>query len=116
MRGIVLVLIMLAGFTGCSERPPFPTTGRLSNEQLDWYAAKATKWLKTEGWRYGWERKTIDSTHPIRSELSEDGRTVTVRLPTHVRANSHRYIMVVLDRSTGKITGSSEGKVISDTF
>lgn len=116
MRTTLLVLLLFAGLAGCSERPPFPVTGSLSDQQLDWYASRATNWLKSEGWRYGWERTTIDKAGPIRKELSEDGRTVTVRLPTHVGPNREWYIKVVFDRRTGKITGSGEGKIVSDTF
>lgn len=41
MRTTLFVLLLFAGLAGCSERPPFPVTGRLSDQQLDWYASRA---------------------------------------------------------------------------
>ena len=116
MRSISIALLFLATLLGCSERPPFPTTGRLTDGQLGWYASKATNWLKTEGWRYGWESTTITNKLPVGKELSVDGSTVTVRLPTQVELNRQRFIKVVFDRRTGEVTSSSEGIIISDTF
>jgi len=115
MRSRFHLLILLVGLAGCSERPPVPPTGRLNDEQLNWYASKATNWLKTEGWRYGWPA-TIDKTDSIKKELSADGSTVTVRLPTQVEPNRESFIKLVFDRRTGEVTSSGEGRIVSDTF
>lgn len=117
MNRTASLLLLLALLVGCAVRPPFPTTGQLSQEQLDWYGKRATHWFEQKGWRgdlmdrllgTGSQRgllegRTIDKAQAVEKELSTDHTTVTVHLPLSTGSDRQHFVRVVLNVHTGEV-------------
>jgi hypothetical protein len=136
MRTTIVTLVLVAFVIGCSapngprqavvtplpkplSPPPFSTTGRLTKQQLDWFVKKAIVWMQvdydvmpdgsklTRGFIYG---STIDQSRPIECVQSEDGGTVTVKIPQHIEDTSEYWLVVYFDTHTGEV--QSHGSVV----
>jgi hypothetical protein len=88
-----------------SPPPPFCTADRLTKQQLDWYIQKAVAWLQADhgellGMIYG---SAIDHSRPIECSQSDDGRTVTVKIPQEINPDHEASMILHLDTQTGEV-------------
>jgi hypothetical protein len=96
-----------------TSTPPFSTSGRLTKSQLDWYIQRAVAWLQTDhdvmpdgtrllraGMIYG---SAIDHSRSIECIQSDDGRTVTVKIPQEIKPDHETWMVLHFDTQSGDV-------------